>query len=127
MACMRASVGEGGANTIGDVKYVQFLLCDRRLIDHKNALEVDGIAGPLTKAAIREFQKQHRTGMVDGRVDVNGPTIRALEGLHIDKLSSGMTASLSKYRRAINEPIPGPLSGDKIADRYLHTLRSALG
>ena len=127
MSFLRASVGENGVNAVGDVKYVQFLLCDRRLIDRRNALAVDGIAGPLTKAAIREFQKRLGTGIVDGRVDVNGPTIRALEGLHIDNLSSGMVASLSKYRRDINEPIEGPITGDKIANRYLHALRSAFG
>jgi hypothetical protein len=81
----------------------------------------------LTKAAIREFQIQFRTGIVDGRADVHGPTICALEGLHIYQLSSDMAASLSRYRRAMNEPIQGPLTGDEIANRYLHALRRAFG
>jgi peptidoglycan hydrolase-like protein with peptidoglycan-binding domain len=48
---------------------------------------VDGIVGPLTNAAIRQFQ-QAETGVVDGRVDVNGLSIKTLEYLHVARIDS---------------------------------------
>jgi hypothetical protein len=53
---LSASVGAGGANQAPDVGLVQILLNVMRGMQDKTLLAVDGIPGPLTIAAIREFQ-----------------------------------------------------------------------
>jgi len=76
---MNGSVGLGGVNVKSDVVLVQTLL---NSIPPRDAgpvarLVVDGIVGPLTIGAIQRYQKA-KTKVVDGRVDVGGPTIKAL-------------------------------------------------
>jgi peptidoglycan hydrolase-like protein with peptidoglycan-binding domain len=128
MPRLRASVGEGGANLRGDAKYVQFLLCDWRLCNGGSALAVDGIVGPLTKAAILEFQNQ-QTGLVDGRVDPHGPAIRALESIHLDNIVANISASLLQYfgLMRVYPPAAGPLTASEIVARYLSALRDDFG
>ncbi|MEP7365000.1 MAG: hypothetical protein ABI972_17240 [Acidobacteriota bacterium] len=59
-------------------------------------LAVDGIAGPLTQAAIRKFQTA-KSGHCDGRVDPGGPAIQQLQG----------------YDPYPNQPMPLPSYGGK--------------
>lgn len=72
------SVGQGGQNEPQDVKVVQRLL-NRHTLKNVRRLHVDGLSGPQTIRAIREFQAQ-KVGMrhPDGRVDPGGRTLRAL-------------------------------------------------
>jgi peptidoglycan hydrolase-like protein with peptidoglycan-binding domain len=76
------SVGEGGANQKKDVAIVQLLLnrVRSRIGVPSDRLEVDGIVGPRTLTAIREFQ-QRFTDVVDGRVDPHNATITKLQEL----------------------------------------------
>jgi len=87
------SVGEGGANRPSDVAIVQLLLNRVRsqLGVPSNRLDVDGLVGPLTIGAIREFQDQF-TDVSDGRVDPHGPTLRKLHELapHLPALNDGV-------------------------------------
>jgi hypothetical protein len=76
------SVGVGGGNLVVDVMTVQFLLncVPTNEGGPSEELEVDGLAGPLTKGAILRFQHTH-FGWADGRVDpevLGGVTIRKL-------------------------------------------------
>lgn len=76
---MSGPVGSGGTNARNDVLLVQSLLNTTQPSEGgpQTKLKVDGIIGPLTVAAIRRYQ-QARTGIVDGRIDVRGPTIKSL-------------------------------------------------
>jgi peptidoglycan hydrolase-like protein with peptidoglycan-binding domain len=92
-AIIFASVGKSGANVAADVRVVQRLLNDwLARTGQAPLLKVDGIAGPKTTAAIGEFQRRH-AGIVDGRVDANGPTIRALFDEHLAGLGSAIDVS----------------------------------
>lgn len=74
-----ASVGEKGVNRAQDVGIVQFLLNSagaKRGIP-KAKIDVDGIVGPQTLNAIREFQKKY-CKVQDGRVDPHGETLKLL-------------------------------------------------
>ncbi len=75
------SVGLGGRNLAADVKTVQAALNDEDPDDGGPVLKlaVDGIAGPLTRAAIEKYQRRW-LGWADGRVDPDGPTIHQLRG-----------------------------------------------
>jgi peptidoglycan hydrolase-like protein with peptidoglycan-binding domain len=122
MSCLQTSVGEGGVNSSRDVKYVQFLLCDWGYSARRVAIVVDGIVGPQTKAEIKAFQSQY-TGIVDGRVDPNGPSIKALEDAHINNLAFNIGTSASKYAYLLPKPAaPGPLSFDDMTSRYFSAL-----
>jgi hypothetical protein len=70
------SVGDGGINAASDTRYVQLQLNDWRGRRGLSLLTVDGLSGPNTRGAIVAFQ-QSETSIVDGRVDPNGPAIRA--------------------------------------------------
>jgi|GEM_PF-756356 len=73
-AAISDSVGKGGNNSTEDVKTVQQMLSQKGY-----SLDVDGIMGPNTIAAIESFQ-QSNLGFSDGRVDVGGKTWNALTG-----------------------------------------------
>jgi peptidoglycan hydrolase-like protein with peptidoglycan-binding domain len=77
---IRSSVGEGGRNNRQDVGIVQFLLNVVRRRDGAVPLAIDGIVGPKTLAAIREFQEGNSL-IVDGRVDPDNATIRLLNAM----------------------------------------------
>jgi peptidoglycan hydrolase-like protein with peptidoglycan-binding domain len=80
MSSISSSVGKGGVNQHHDVQTVQTLLNDNlRKLAPLNELNVDGISGPNTLAAITAFQGRV-VGMPqpDGRVDPHGPTLKAL-------------------------------------------------
>jgi hypothetical protein len=76
---MSGPVGVGCNNAKNDVFLVQSLL--NAVPSNEGGplikLKADGIAGPLTVAAIRKYQ-QARTHIIDGRVDVHGATIKSL-------------------------------------------------
>jgi len=75
-----ASVGVGGANRPPDVVTVQNAL-NRVRPDRGGPvplLDVDGICGSKTNAAIRNFQTKQQLAVIDGRADPNGATMRAL-------------------------------------------------
>ncbi len=87
------SVGAGGVNDPTDTRYVQRLLNDWRGRRGLPLLDVDGVVGPLTTDAVVTFQ-QAETGGSDGRVDVGGAAILALEQLHVDSLPEGADPEL---------------------------------
>src|SRR5258708_5941786 len=79
-----ASGGEGGANIAADVRNVQTRL---NCVDEEDggpleSLAVDGICGPLTKAAIKRFQQRHSPELIhDGRIDRDRNTWKKLFAL----------------------------------------------
>lgn len=82
-----ASVGLGGVNRPPDVRTVQELLNDVRP-DRGGPvplLVVDGLCGPLTRAAIRKFQMSMKLPVQDSRVDPGGPTLQALYSERLNK------------------------------------------
>ncbi|OAI24591.1 hypothetical protein A1351_17695 [Methylosinus sp. R-45379] len=75
------SVGRGGRNLPEDARTIQSALNGVCPADGGPILklDVDGIVGPITIAAIEKYQKR-QLGWSDGRVDPDGPTIHALSG-----------------------------------------------
>jgi hypothetical protein len=67
---LKGSVGAGGKNNPDDVKAVQSAL----------NIAADGNCSPATIEAIKGFQKSLGHKKPDGRIDVGGPTARALAG-----------------------------------------------
>jgi peptidoglycan hydrolase-like protein with peptidoglycan-binding domain len=124
---IKASVGQGGANKAADVTYIQLLLNDARGRLNLPLLAVDGIAGPKTIAAIRQFQAGAHTGS-DGRLDPKGPTIRALEDAHIAALAISIRPrypiiALGRFRPAST---PGQPTAREAFEEYLEALRKNL-
>src|SRR5262249_16287644 len=74
--------------------------------------------GPLANAAIRQFQ-QAETGIVDGRVDVNGPSIKRLEYLHIERIDSQVYTLLHYSALSIMPPAipPPPPAPERVSSR----------
>ena len=79
------SVGAGGTNAKADTLMVQELL--NSVPPEEGGpdllLAEDGLIGPRTQAAINKFQKKVLS-RPDGRIDPDGPTIKALAGLICD-------------------------------------------
>ena len=82
MITITASVGKNASNQPEDVKKIQQLLNSMQANqggpDPK--LEVDGLNGPKTIAAIEKFQTHHQL-VVDGRVDPGGMALAKLNEL----------------------------------------------
>jgi hypothetical protein len=76
---MDKSVGRFGLNQHTDVILIQSLLNAIPARDGglQQKLAIDGVVGPLTIEAIRQYQQRH-TKIVDGRIDVGGPTIMSM-------------------------------------------------
>ena len=74
------SVGLGGKNDDADVVIVQRLLNGVSVArgGPNPILQIDGLCGPLTDAAIKKFQAKALVGIADGRVDPGKKTIKAL-------------------------------------------------
>jgi putative chitinase len=86
--CISGSVGQDGDNQPVDVKTVQVLLnLNRAALPDLEELNVDGVPGPGTLAAIRAFQARMVNAPPDGRVDAGGITLKAL--------AAGMTQGYS--------------------------------
>jgi peptidoglycan hydrolase-like protein with peptidoglycan-binding domain len=91
MTDISASVGVGGSNQAGDVRMVQRLLNDYRSRAGRSLLKVDGVAGPLTNAAITEYQT--RRGLTEkspGRLEPAGATIRQLQKELLQGIAQGV-------------------------------------
>lgn len=87
------SVGEKGRNIQRDVRCVQELLNVWLEKQVRTLLRVDGIAGPKTIAAIKDFQRFNNF-FVDGRIDPDAHTIQALEA-QIEALSGALKMYLT--------------------------------
>lgn len=97
-----ASVGAGGVNRSEDVRTVQGLL-NRVPAARGGAappLEVDGLCGPLTRAAILRFQSMRVPQAADGRIDPGGPTWTALRAEASPVTASSDTTDASVARKA---------------------------
>jgi hypothetical protein len=77
---MEGSVGQSGRNVAGDVQLVQAMLNNvpEAAGGPNPKLQVDGRVGPMTIGAIMRFQRASGRKVVDGRIDLLGPTIIAL-------------------------------------------------
>lgn len=98
---LSAAVGAGGGNQPNDVGLVQILLNVMRGVQRKSLLQVDGIAGPRTIEAIKEFQSQFGR-RADGRVDPSGPTLRLLIYAYISVMRLGV-CRMSPFPPAFSE------------------------
>jgi peptidoglycan hydrolase-like protein with peptidoglycan-binding domain len=116
-------VGWSVRSHVPDVKYVQMLLSDWLLVRDQAPLAVDGKCGPLTDGAIRQFQSAE-TGIVDGRVDPGGPSIKRLEIRHMENLASGIYG-LAQFGDYSGIAPPPELDESDLWGRYLSALRSA--
>src|SRR5262249_22217970 len=63
----------------------------------KPLLEVDGLAGRLTNRAIALFQGAAHLPATDGRVDPNGPTLKALAALCVREFAGSQQAGAQLY------------------------------
>ncbi|TAJ84532.1 peptidoglycan-binding protein [Reyranella sp.] len=126
MTRLTKPVGQAVQNQPGDARYVQFLLNEWRALRGMEALAVDGIVGPLTNAAIRAFQ-QAETGLVDGQVDRDGPSIKKLEALHIATIVAHVNPIDPYSIHSGLPPVLGTLTPERMADHYLDELRKAQG
>lgn len=100
------SVGAGGTNRAVDVRVVQLLL--NGWLARANHLAVDGIVGPLTTAAIVQFQQAAQVPAADGRVDPAGPTMRALTDIALRGIATGFTTSNAFTAALAAEPESDP-------------------
>ncbi|WP_419807701.1 peptidoglycan-binding domain-containing protein [Sphingomonas sp.] len=110
-ARIAASVGTGGRNAPTDVRAIQTALND---VDPARGgptppLKVDGLCGPLTRAAIGRYQRG-RVTPADGRVDPGGPTLRALNGGGDSPLDLAGPIGAPRARRTSGKQPPNPLA-----------------
>jgi GH24 family phage-related lysozyme (muramidase) len=117
MTRIMASVGNRGVNRRNDVVLVQQLLNKHKIPLHHLLLKIDGIAGSKTIKQITGFQKHMmKIRVPDGRVDPNGRTIRALDGMmnaasnatkgknlyNLSLEKAALRAKMEKYEGKIN-------------------------
>ncbi len=90
-ATISASVGVGGVNRAADVRTVQQLL--NEVTPPRGGpvplLVEDGLCGPKTNAAIRNFQTKQKLPTIDGRADPDGPTMQALNSERANRSADG--------------------------------------
>jgi peptidoglycan hydrolase-like protein with peptidoglycan-binding domain len=99
MPFLHHAVGHGAANQQADVRVVQLLL--NNALPDAVPLEVDGIAGPKTQAAIVAFQTASRL-VADGVVGAKGPTLRKLVERQLQDAVAGIDAGV----QALLKPVP---------------------
>jgi peptidoglycan hydrolase-like protein with peptidoglycan-binding domain len=75
---IKKSVGKNGKNEVDDAKRIQELLNAHKSQGGYATLAVDGDVGKKTIAAITAFQSKVMGVKADGRVDVDGATLAAL-------------------------------------------------
>lgn len=124
---LKGSVGQGGQNLAGDVLYVQILLLDWLLQNGRSPIALDGVVGNETISAIRSFQ-QLNIAVVDGLVEQNRSTIKALEARHIAALKDSVLVSphLAAVRLAYAarpREVRRPFSSTDFVEAYLNRLR----
>lgn len=97
-ASIAYSVGAGGVNRADDVATVQVLLNAVRAqwqVPSADQILVDGLVGPQTIGAIRDFQKYFVTELKvqDGKVDPSKATINKLNVMsrYLPPLNDGVT------------------------------------
>ncbi len=95
---IKGSVGVGGANRSADVILVQLLLNDWCANTNQEILAIDGLFGPKTNATIHSFQQVY-TVVQDGRIDPNGPTLKALLAVHLGSLFRSIEQNPLLYLR----------------------------
>lgn len=122
MKVIENSVGRGGKNDPGDVRLVQLLLNEWLGRERKTLLKPDGIAGPLTNAAIEGLQKA-KMRVCDGRVDPEGPTILALVALHVESLAHGAKSAMAAGIMTPSQPMASQDDIMASFGRYLAALR----
>src|SRR5690349_4208757 len=87
VATISASVGQGGVNKNADVLVIQQSL--NQIPPNQGGplpkLKEDAWIGPKTNGAIIVFQKANTGLVVDGRIDVNGPTLARINALLTSK------------------------------------------
>lgn len=106
------SVGEGGRNIEDDTTFVQRMLSDwrQRSKGTRSWITIDGIVGPETIGAIRNFQQENQC-VVDGRIDPEKTTIKTLERLYVNSIIKSVrinylvAASRTPYRPFLEKPI----------------------
>jgi hypothetical protein len=123
-----ASVGLGGANRPADVTLVQRLL--NAVPTAKGgpipSLEVDGLCGPKTCGAIKQFQTASQVGFADSRIDPGFKTEQALLAL-LDAL--GVLAKLlagQPVGPGTAPPVPGGGPNSPIRLRFMDICRQLL-
>lgn len=112
------SVGRDAPNLPGDVRTVQRLLNRCARCRPSPPLVEDGVAGPITIAAIEAAQQAFSIAKVDGRIDPGGPTLAALAW-------TNPTSSKAPLTIAQMCAIMPSLSKDK-ADAYFPHLVAAM-
>lgn len=93
-----ASVGQGGANKKEDVFNIQYGLDQVPPVDGgpEPLLKIDGICGPKTIAAIRNFQMKHFGWQgADGRIDPGRQTIQKLNEKRLRWVTPHLPPSLA--------------------------------
>lgn len=115
------SVGQGGVNRKDDVLRIQKLLNRVATTDGgpMPPLAEDGITGPLTIGAIRNFQKWQKLAVVDGRVDPAGPTLRRLNEVKKDALSAQNAARLARTAAAMPDLIQMAKKAQRAAEEAM--------
>jgi peptidoglycan hydrolase-like protein with peptidoglycan-binding domain len=119
------SVGSNGKNAPGDVMYVQILLNDWNARNNISLITIDGLIGPETIGAISVFQDQNAP-VTDGRVDPNGATLAAIEGLHLTGVLSSVVWNQSMRAYLQKSGSSGPLAVQRLHQEYLKLLRKNL-
>lgn len=116
------SVGLNGANLKRDVLHVQSLLNYWRQQNGQRPIGCDGIVGPITIAAIKHFQSV-KTGIVDGRVDPQGPSMKALEA-EFDSYATTLKALTTLALALSYQPgLEAPALNDRELVSMLQTIR----
>lgn len=122
---LKGSVGFGGRNERNDVQLVQTLL--NAVPAAKGgafpALTQDGLCGPMTSGAIRQFQTRNQC-YADGRIDVAGKTEQTLLAL-LDQLGK-LAGLLGSGGGATPAPVLPAVTGPNspVRRRYVQTARS---
>lgn len=122
MATISGSVGRGGLNRRQDVIIIQTLINHNiHLLAPLHPLQIDGVIGPRTIAAIEKFQRQVlHMQRPDGRVDPLGQTLRKLDSSKNMGTSSGNSSA-----PAVNDPAIEALHLAATAKRAAYALKKA--
>lgn len=126
---IKESVGFGGANKKPDVELIQTLLnayIRNQTHTHLRELKIDGVCLHKTVEAIRSFQTNIRAmASPDGRIDVNGKTIKALSKFQRNQFKEPILIGADPRKLKTREEIAkayGGISDAKIwknANKYL--------
>jgi peptidoglycan hydrolase-like protein with peptidoglycan-binding domain len=120
---IRRPVGEApDGNLPLDVKVIQSALNDTspEVGGASPPQRLDGDAGPLTRAAIRQFQRHH-FGFHDGRVDINKFTIIRLNELRARRLHPNRIAIIAAYLQEALRVIRAGETNLLMAQAVVHT------